>query len=154
MTKHVYLAGPIHGCSYDEATSWRDDAQRKLAPGIVGVSPMRVKEWLEGEEKIGHHYPEKAISGAPMPVACRDFFDVSHCDLILAYVPTWSTSRRPACGTLLEIGAAIAWGKPVILVSDDERIRKSPLIIGKVGWQLDTLDQGIVAVNSVLSVYA
>jgi nucleoside 2-deoxyribosyltransferase len=154
MTKqYVYLAGPIYGCSYDEAVGWRREVCDSLLPGIVGISPMRMKEFLEKNDRIGHHYSHEPIVGAPMPIASRDFFDVQKTDAILAYIPQWSTSRRPACGTLLELGAAIAWGKPIILISDDERICESPLIIGKVGWQLRSLAEGIAAVNSILAGY-
>jgi nucleoside 2-deoxyribosyltransferase len=151
--RHVYLAGPIYGCSYDEATDWRYYVRAHLHPRIIGISPMRMKEFLEKEDQIGASYDQEPIVGAPMGIAARDFFDVRRTDVLLAYVPQWSTDRRPACGTLLEIGAAIAWGKPIILVSDDERICNSPLIRGKVGWQLDTLDEGIAAANSILADY-
>lgn len=150
MKRYVYLAGPIFGLSYHEAMDWREEASAAFLPGILGVSPMRMKEFLEGENRIGHHYAEERICGAPMPVACRDFNDVLCADAVLAYVPKWSAERRSPCGTILEIGFAIANQKPIVLVSDYERVRKSPLIMGKVGWQLDTLDEGIAAVNAIL----
>ena len=53
MQKRVYLAGPIRGCSYDNATDWREYAIKELAKdGIIGVSPMRAKEFLRGIERL------------------------------------------------------------------------------------------------------
>lgn len=148
--RYVYLAGPIFGVSFDDATEWRALVKARFAPGIKGVSPMRGKEFLRGEKKIGSSYETEPIAGAATPVAARDFFDVAHADLLFAYLPRAVSEKRPFCGTLLEIGAAIQAGTLVVLVSDDPRVRDCPLIKGKVGWQLDTLEDGIKAVNLLL----
>ena len=47
MSKHIYLAGPIAGCTYAEATDWRDSVTAAFDPGIKGISPMRMKEWCQ-----------------------------------------------------------------------------------------------------------
>ena len=41
MKKYIYLAGPIAGCTEEEATSWRDYVNSMLPYGIVGISPLR-----------------------------------------------------------------------------------------------------------------
>ena len=150
VDRYVYLAGPIFGVSFEDATSWRVWVKTHLVPGIKSVSPMRGKEFLRGKKMIEAGYPEEPILGADMPVASRDFFDIAKADLLFAYLPEAVSKERPFCGTLLEIGAAIQARTPVVLVSDDPRIRNCPLIKGKVGWQLDTLEMGVAAINSVL----
>ena len=40
MKKYIYLAGPIAGCTEEEATEWRDDVINMLPHNIVGISPL------------------------------------------------------------------------------------------------------------------
>ena len=46
----AYLAGPITDCSFDECVDWREQACKMLPGEIEGMSPMRGKTYLEGEE--------------------------------------------------------------------------------------------------------
>lgn len=153
-TKQVYLGGPITGLSYDETMSWRDHFTRLLSPGIVGVSPMRLKEFLANEKKIGHSYPEHAIMGAANAICARDYYDCTHADAVLCYMPKWSNDRWPSVGTLTEFGWATGHGIPTIVVSDDTRITGHPLIVGKAAWLLPSLEDGAAAINALLGVYA
>ncbi len=160
MTRYVYLAGPISGCSYKEATDWREAVTEDFAPGIVGLSPMRVKEWCKKFRTIrGVKQYEKIderdflISGETHAIATRDFFDVAHADMVLAYLPEELNKRRPSWGTSIEIGWATAQRVPVILVTTDKSLIDHPLVRGHVGWIVPDLEMAVAIVNSVLEVY-
>jgi len=161
MPRFVYLAGPIAGCSYKQATDWREAVQTDFLPGIVGVSPMRLKEWCRGVRKIrGVKQFEKAaetneflMTGESHAIRTRDFFDVRESDMILAYLPKELNKDRPSWGTAVEIGWASAISKPVVLVTDDKSLMAHPLIRESVGWIVPDLQLGAEVVNSVLGVY-
>ena len=157
--RYIYLAGPIGGCSYDEATDWRDEIVTLLSPGIVGISPMRIKEWcknipeilVDGYEKAAG--PQFLISGESHAIRTRDYYDVGHCDMIFAYLPKFLNERRPSWGTAIEIGWASAQRKPIVLVTDDDYLATHPLARESVGWIVPTLAVGAEVVNSVFNAY-
>lgn len=154
--KYVYLAGPITGLSYGETVDWRGDVSSKFAPGIIGVSPMRVKEFLAKKKKIGHSYPEDAIMGAARAICTRDKYDCTHADAVLAWFPKWAAEKSGtiSVGTIKELGWASASNVPTVIVTDDKRMYGHPLIEGDMGWILPTLDDGVAAINALLGVYA
>lgn len=153
--KYVYLAGPITGVSYDDTVNWRQRVSDAFLPGIVGVSPMRVKEFLAAEKAIGHSYPEHEIMGAAVPICTRDFYDCTHADMVLAYLPMWARSKSGSVsvGTCMELGWASGAGNPLVVVSDDPMVTTHPLVQGKAGWIVPRLEDGVAAVNAVLGIY-
>lgn len=161
MTKYIYLAGPIAGCSYKEATSWREAVCEDFEPGIVGISPMRLKEWCRRVHKIKSvaQYEKIAdeteflISGEGHAIRARDFNDVRTCDMILVYLPKELNERHPSWGTSIEIGWASAISKPVVLVTDDKNLAAHPLVRESVGWIVPSLELGVLVVNSVFGAY-
>lgn len=161
MNRHVYLAGPIAGTSYKEATDWRDFVENNLAPGIIGVSPMRLKEWCARTDKIAdvEQYKEIAsdyeflISGESHAIRARDHFDVRTVDMVFVYLPKMLNARRPSWGTAIEIGWASAVDKPIVLVTDDDTLANHPLVRESVGWIVPNLATGVDVVNSVLAAY-
>lgn len=154
--KFVYLAGPITGLSYGETTDWRAGVSAQFAPGIIGVSPMRVKEFLARKRKIGHSYPEDVIMGAARAINTRDKYDCTHADMVLAWLPKWAADKSGtiSVGTLKELGWASAMNIPTVIVTDDKRVFGHPLVEGDLGWIVPTLEDGVAAVNAVLGVYA
>lgn len=96
----VYLAGPINGCSDEEARGWREEAKR-LRPDIEWLDPM-VRDYREREDANA----DTIVSG--------DLSDIASCDAVLAWV------SRATWGTAMELRAAaaeyhipvIGWGAP------------------------------------------
>jgi nucleoside 2-deoxyribosyltransferase len=146
----VYLAGPITGCTKGEANDWRAYVSRALAErDIRGISPLRC------EPIIGERYsPDYADPkfGTARAIASKNFYDVSACDMMLAYMP--KEAPAVSSGTLIEIGAAKIIQKPIVLVSDDPRVVGHPVVNAAASWVLDTLDEGIEVVLGVLGDYA
>lgn len=149
--KHVYLAGPIMGCTRGQANDWRKYVADRLADhGIRGVSPLRC-EPLVGE-RYALNYPDPRF-GVPRAIAAKNFHDVQVCDLTLAYLPLPSEGRTQSYGTMAELSWAYALRKPAILVSDDPYVMQHPVIDIQAGWKLDTLDDAIDVIVGILGGY-
>ncbi len=119
----VYLAGAISGISYEEATGWRNKVQlaferwRTHKPPVCIIDPMRQKSYLSEESCIASVYPGTTTSSS-RAIYQRDRFDVQRCDVLLVNLSV--NSGRNSVGTLVEIGMADAWGKLILIVSDQE----------------------------------
>lgn len=162
MTKRfVYLAGPIAGTTYKEATNWRQFVTDRFSPGIVGVSPMRLKEWCKRipviqdieQYKSMTTEEEFLVSGESHAIQTRDHFDVRTVDMIFINLPRELNERRPSWGTAIEIGWGSAYNKPAVLVTDDDNLANHPLVRESVGWIVPDLELGVQVVNSVLTTY-
>jgi nucleoside 2-deoxyribosyltransferase len=128
--KTVYLAGPITGLTYEGATDWRDYAKKKLAQfNILGVSPMRGKEFLRGLSSMPSGDQAKGTDrhGLSLPhgFVARDRLDVRRADAVLMNL---LGAERVSIGTMVEIGWADAFLKPVVLVME-------PLFVSKNGLE-------------------
>ena len=76
MSKLVYLAGPIRDLNYDRCTEWREYAIEELAKyGIVGISPMRAKEFLKDYPKLTDQISDHILA-SDSGVTTRDVWDV------------------------------------------------------------------------------
>lgn len=149
MSKTVYLAGPITGKSYEEATRWRTELEVGLAPGIRAASPLRGKEYLAGETDLAHTYPvplstESAIVG-------RDFFDVSKCDLVCMNL---LDAEVISIGSVVEVGWADALRTPVLLMMEDGNPHDHPFIRRAAAWRVTCIQDALTVINSTLAPYA
>ena len=117
MEKRVYLAGPITGLSYSGCTDWRKFAKDELKKyGILGVSPMRAKEYLNKEKNISDSYPEKILS-CDRGITTRDRFDVMTSNLILV---NFLGAKEKSIGTVGEIFWADAFRKPIVTIMEKD----------------------------------
>jgi nucleoside 2-deoxyribosyltransferase len=141
----VYLAGPITGLNYEGATDWRDYASKELAPDILGVSPMRGKDYLLHEQSIRDHYPEAVLS-TTKGITTRDRNDVYTCDAVLMNL---LGAKKVTIGTMIEAGWADAFRKPIVLVIEDGNIHWHGMLEHVSGWIVPTLDEGIHIIKTL-----
>lgn len=135
MTR-IYLAGPIKGLSYEEATRWRKDAAAyltggwlvdgaDLGSGIEIYDPMRGKEELRGVAEIPSVVKGSVFTDADY-IFQSDTWHIRNSDIVLVNLlgakETWHI------GTMFEIGYAYALKKQVIVVSDVEDVVLHPFI--------------------------
>ena len=139
MKKYIYLAGPIAGCTAEEATEWRKYVCTFFPHGIVGISPLRCEPLKDGMTYTEPGATEKKWSD-PRAIATKNWLDTESCDLVLAYLPKELNERSPSYGTTIEIGWAIGLRKPLIVVSDDEYLMNHPLIKHNASWRFDNLE--------------
>ncbi len=116
QARHVYLAGPVTGQSYEGCSSWREYAAHALkrSAGVQVWSPIRAKPWLEAERDIRQSYDDFAISTGKA-ITERDRYDCTHADCVLANV---LGATRVSLGTVMEIAWADAARVPVVLVME------------------------------------
>lgn len=125
MMPTVYLAGPIAGMKYNEATKWRLHAQDTLRQiGITCLSPLRFKEFLNDGSTIGNNRYQQPIA-SDKGIVNRDHLDVMRSDLILANL---LGSEKVSIGTMIEFGWAHQLQKPVIAIMESGNIHDHPFV--------------------------
>jgi len=140
--KRIYLAGPISGLDYKGATDWRNEAQYRLAQSdILGLSPMRAKEFLKDKGIIGSGDmgDEHGLSH-PRGFVTRDRMDVATCDAVLMNL---LGATRVSIGTMVEIGWADAYRKPVILIMEQNNPHEHGFVRQLTHYHVTTLDAGL-----------
>lgn len=140
MGMKVYLAGPIKGLSYGGAVEWRAYAQDRLnSAGLEALSPMRYKRYLNGETSIRDSYGEFPLS-SDQGVVTRDRWDVGRCDIVLMNL---HQSQAISIGTMIEVGWADAFRKPVIAVLTDQDLHWHGMVRACAGFVVPSLDEAI-----------
>jgi len=120
MRQLVYTAGPITGCDHSGATEWREFIREGLKPYEINtISPMRGKKALEPNQK----YVAAITRGLTDPLCTsdgintRDYNDVKRADLLIVNM---LGAKKVSIGTVMEVAWARAFGKPVILIMEEE----------------------------------
>ena len=152
MKKYIYLAGPIAGCTQEEATEWREYICTFFPHGIVGISPLRCEPLKEGMTYTQEGATDKMWSD-PRAINAKNWLDTESADLVLAYLPKEMNDRRPSIGTIIEIGWAIGLKKPLIVVSDDKQVMEHPLIECNAAWRLDNLEDAVEVIIGLFGDY-
>lgn len=124
----VYLAGPITGVSYGQATDWRETFGL-VCKNVHTVSPMRGKEYMRGQTMtdplVSGTVDPKRMMGIPQNIFSRDVFDIRRSDAVVA---NFLDSTRVSIGTVFEIGLARALGKMIIVVMEPGNIHEHTFI--------------------------
>lgn len=153
MQPKVYLAGPISGLTYEGSTSWREYASRQLAEwGIGAASPMRAKGFLDDGKTITAY---GSVDGrnplaTTRAIVARDHFDVRNVDLVLMNL---LGAQKVSLGTMVEVGWATAYSKPIVLVMEPGNLHEHPFLDGLVGFHVADLDSGLSIVHAILEPY-
>lgn len=152
----VYLAGPIAGLNYGEATNWREQVKKELAKSnINGYSPMRAKQYLSNVKNFskqplieGDPYKQLSPLSSIQGIIGRDSFDVISSDLILV---NFIGAKSISIGTAWEIGLAFGHSKPVVVAIEDEgNPNDHGLCIGSCRFRTNTLESAIHLTKSIL----
>ena len=151
MSKYVYLAGPITGCTENAAKDWRAHVAEMLPPGVVAVNPLRCEPAVNGKYEAVYDDPRFGTSAA---ISGKNWFDTMRADIVLVYLP--QAARRQhglSIGTMFEVGWASAMQKAIIVVTDDEKIQGHPLMQRNVNWILPNFEQAVEVIEGILGVY-
>jgi nucleoside 2-deoxyribosyltransferase len=148
----VYLAGPISGLSYGEATDWRELVKKELAAyGIVGLSPMRGKEYLQGERAIADSYKEHIMS-TDRAIGTRDAYDVRRSDAVLF---NFLGAETLSGGSFIEVGMAHAWRKLIVVVMEESKgdlrnVHDHGMLRDYAHWVVPDLEAAVYVLRAVL----
>lgn len=145
----VYLAGPITGLSFGEATDWRQYAIKALAKeGIKGLSPLRCKDYLANEKSIDVQYDNYVLSTGK-GITTRDRWDCHRSDALLVNL---LGAEKVSIGTMMELGWANSAGKPIVLCMEDKGNPHDHAMVREVcGFVVNTLDHGIEVVKALFA---
>lgn len=154
MNPKVYLAGPIRGLNYNDATEWRERAIARLSDvGIDAMSPMRAKRYLKGVEnaggeKLADTYAEYPLS-TMKAIVTRDRHDCMKSDMVIMYL---KGAKTVSIGSVLEIAWADAARVPVVLVMEKDKtnLHEHGMIREICGFHVETLDEAFEVVRAVL----
>lgn len=143
----VYLAGPITGLSYNGATDWRDAAKNKLDDHhILGLSPLRAKDYLLGETTIGDSY-EDSILSCQKGITARDRFDCQRCDVVLLNL---LGAERVSIGSMIEIGWADSARVPVVSVFEEGSLHDHAMVREISGFIASNMDDALNTIIAIL----
>lgn len=160
--KTVYLAGPISGLSYGEATGWRQEVRDQLLrSGIKAASPLRAKVYIREATEIDQASPAIDENDMDAPavqamsnsrgITTRDRFDCLNCDVL--FVNLLGT-ERVSIGTVMEIAWADALRKPIVIVMEPEgNLHDHAMIRECVGFRVPTIREGVEITKAILGDY-
>lgn len=147
MSKLVYLAGPIEGCTYNECTNWREYATKELAQDrIICLSPMRAKEFLRVYPKLIRGI-SKHILTSDSGITTRDMWGVRRSDVILFNL---LNAEKVSIGTMIEYGWGSAFNKPLVTIVEKEgNIHEHAIIRRLSGYRVETLEEGLSVIRAL-----
>lgn len=135
----VYLAGPISGLSYEQATNWRENAASILRRrGISSASPMRAKEALRGVQDIWAEGSDLGPFYSAKGIVSRDRFDVRRASLVIMNL---SGADAVSVGTMVELGWASERGTPVILVDTPDSVHTHVFVEELVSFVVESVEE-------------
>ncbi len=144
----VYMTGPIGGCSYAGATTWRAQFTAMLAGfNAKCLSPMRGKEYLANETDIDSHEYNTA-SSCPKGVYTRDRWDSMRCDLMVANL---LDAKTISIGTMMEFAWGDSQGTPIIMIMEETNAHNHLLVRGAPGFRVNTLEEAAVLAKAILA---
>ena len=153
MNKKVYLAGPIKGLNYNEATEWREKAIYELYKySIDGYSPMRGKQYLKEISNVGGDALKDSYAEYPLStmkaILCRDFTDCTTSDAVIMYL---KGAKTISIGSIMEVAWAHAARVPIVLVMEkSNNLHEHGLLTEACNFRVETLDQAISVVKTIL----
>lgn len=157
MHKKVYLAGPIGGCTYDEAQDWRrtisDLLYSKSDGAIHGYSPLRGKGVLKSVGTLSTMaYSFYSPLGTSKAILARDFNDCRTADLVIANLLAHDEGAPPSLGTVMEIGFAYALQVPILAIHDciDNPVANHAMVESAVDFWATNLDEAADMACSIL----
>lgn len=146
--KRVYLAGPISGQLYDQATDWRVECQEWLERrGAEVLSPMRGKADLKSARPIEGGYPDHPFAGE-RAIITRDRFDVTSSDVVLMNL--LPMGNRISIGTFIELGWADACRTPVVMIRTPDCLSHHPMVDQLIGFEVQSLGAALQTVKTLL----
>lgn len=136
-TRKIYLAGPITGLTYAEATGWRTLVQQILRPtGIECFSPLLGADVINDDMAT-----DRAIMS-------RDYHDVVTSDLIIA---NFLGAIEKSTGTIMELGFAYAHRIPVIGVMEREgNAHDHPMVREALAYRVTSIEMAASIARRVL----
>jgi hypothetical protein len=148
----LYLAGPIGGLTWDEATGWRDNVASLLAP-MKTRSPLR-PIMFEGQlvdlrdscyvndgAVLSNSREREAITIPFEHLFKRDYMDCHECDGLFV---NFIGAKKKSVGTVCEISWAYRRGIPIVIVMEPGNLNEDVFLERMfTGRRFNTLADGV-----------
>ncbi len=159
--KTVYLAGPIGGLDYSQATEWRHRVKSELAlHGIKCLSPMRAEVFLRSHvgllkdcqttEELGACGSPAIAMSTPRGITTRDRFDALNCSVLFANL---LGAEKVSIGTVMEIAWADAYRRPSIVIMEEGNLHEHAMLSECAGFVVPSIREGIEIAKAILADY-
>lgn len=149
----IYLAGPIGGLTWDEATGWRNGVADMLKP-MTTLSPLRPMDMGNGETvdlrdscfvndgaRLSNESTNKEKVVLPFgKLFKRDYMDVHTCG---AMFTNFLGAKVKSVGTLCEIAWAYRRAIPNVVVIDKDNVNHNPFLDPQYSAQFDNLADAV-----------
>lgn len=138
----VYLAGPIGGLTWAEATDWRNNATELLRP-MRCLSPLRDMDGasLRGSCFTEDRAQESNFDKVPFnKLFQRDYMDVHTCDAVFV---NFIGAKKQSVGTICEIAWTYRQGKPMVVVMEPGNINENIFLDMQIHHRAHNLADGI-----------
>jgi nucleoside 2-deoxyribosyltransferase len=142
----IYLAGPIYGLSWREATRWRELVRVNMPENVLILSPLRDLQVSNPDDKLQATYEESPLA-TQRAITARDRNDIAVSDVVLVNL---LGSERVSVGTVMEIGWADMLRKPLVLCMEAGNIHEHPMVREACSWRANNLFAAIAIVRSIL----
>lgn len=147
IPRRVYLAGPIKGLTFAQATEWRVKASIHLATlGILTIDPVE-RELSNYKGVIG--CSADGLMSSQRAIVTKDRRYVEQADAVLAYL---DGAKAVSIGTCVEFGWADAHRKPIVTVMGQTDVHNHSFIRELSGWVVPTLDEALYVLHELLRV--
>ena len=159
----IYTAGPIAGCTWDEAVDWRAWAATQF-PECDVRSPMRGKAFLKelqrtipdgGDTVQSHELATAAVDAAVSSqhaIVVRDAWDVNMADVLLVNLLPSKGLGKASIGTSFELAWAWKAQKPAVVVMQEEGNPNSHPFIREAAYVIvPALGQAIFVIRQLLN---
>jgi len=145
--KTIYLAGPISGLTFEEASIWRKIITPALELlGYEVFNPLTGKEFLIGKGIIGADTSQNLNVLAHHDVIYNvDMFRVRQSDILLI---NFHNCKIVSIGTVAEINLAHETNKLVIMVMDENNIHNHPFITQR-SIVLKTMEEAVAVLQNI-----
>lgn len=154
----IYAAGPMAGCTFDEADDWRQEARLAL-PECDVRSPMRGKNFLRNMKTIPTGQDEKqssdlAINAVDQAVSSqhaivvRDHWDVTQADVVLVNL---ANAPMVSIGTCFELAWCWEQQKPAVVIMPEGNPNEHPFVREAAYVVVNTMEEALPVVRKLLN---
>lgn len=153
MRQHIiYLAGGMGGHEYNKMNCWRHSINQVLRKyNILGLSPLRGKEFLQNKIIDEAQYEHESVFTKPQGITTRDKFDLMRSDLV--FMNLLDCEDTISIGSCIEIGWANAYDKPLVLLCEkDGKYDQHPMIQHIAGFKIYTTEEILPTILSILGI--
>lgn len=146
--EYIYLAGPIKGQTYKQATEWRKKVAKALdSKNVQCFSPLRGKEYLKNTGVLTNGTYDGVLTTAKA-IMRRDFFD---CVRSTVVVVNLLGTRQLSIGTIMEIAWCYQSQIPAIIIMEEDNIHHHVMLDDAATYVVPTLKEAISVTKILLN---